>query len=156
VFIRSQFSLFSRPIFFSRRYQSKPRPLQSDIVTDSTQTSPKMDALLRQSRSVCPFLKSTCPATLRSLATTARQVSPGGGTISNLQIIARRCPVMGKAMAVQSAKSGHSRLSGLLGGRRAYSTKAQIHTATTHRAYVEVEPLRHRDNGMMDRCARQR
>lgn len=63
---------------------------------------------------------------------------------------------MGKAMAVQTAKNGHSMLSGVLGGRRAYSTKAKIHTATAHRAYVEAEPLRHRDNGIMDSVTRQR
>lgn len=99
---------------------------------------------------MCPFLKSTCPATLRTLSTTTRRVSPGGGTISNLQIIARRCPVMGKAMAVQTAKTGRPRLDGLLKGLRTYSTKAKIHTASSHRASVDVEPLMHRDTGMMD------
>ena len=108
-----------------------------------------MDALLRQSRMMCPFLKSTCPATLRSLSTTTRRLSPGGGTISNLQIIARRCPVMGKAMAVQTAKSGgRSRLGGVMKGLRTYSAKAKLHTASSYRANVDVEPLRHRDNGM--------
>ena len=64
-----------------------------------------MEALLNQSRAMCPFLKHTSPATLRSLATSTRPSgSPGGGTISNLQIIARRCPVMSKALAVQSAR----------------------------------------------------
>ena len=62
-----------------------------------------MEALLHQSKGVCPFLKKTSPATLRSLSTTTRQ-SPGGGTITNLQFIARRCPVMNKALAVQSAR----------------------------------------------------
>lgn len=105
---------------------------------------------------MCPFLKSTCPATLRSLSTTTRRVSPGGGTISNLQIIARRCPVMGKAMAVQTAKSGRSRLDGLLRGLGTYGAKAKIHTASSHRANVDVEPLMHRDNGMMNCLAHQR
>lgn len=108
-----------------------------------------MDALLRQSRAMCPFLKSTCPATLRSLSTTTRRVSPGGGTISNLQIIARRCPVMGKAMAVQTAKNGRTRLDGVLRGLGTYSAKAKIHTASSHRANVNVEPLRRRGNGMI-------
>jgi 5-aminolevulinate synthase len=62
-----------------------------------------MEALLRQSKGMCPFLKKTSPATLRSLSTTTHQ-SPGGGTITNLQFIARRCPVMNKALAVQSAR----------------------------------------------------
>ncbi|EXJ79914.1 5-aminolevulinate synthase, mitochondrial [Capronia epimyces CBS 606.96] len=62
-----------------------------------------MEALLHQSKGVCPFLKKTSPATLRSLSTSTHQ-SPGGGTITNLQFIARRCPVMNKALAVQSAR----------------------------------------------------
>ncbi|RMZ83710.1 hypothetical protein DV738_g888, partial [Chaetothyriales sp. CBS 135597] len=62
-----------------------------------------MEALLRQSKGMCPFLKKTSPATLRSMSTTQHH-SPGGGTITNLQFIARRCPVMNKALAVQSAR----------------------------------------------------
>jgi 5-aminolevulinate synthase len=62
-----------------------------------------MESLLGQSRAMCPFLKKTSPATLRSLST-ATHHSPGGGTITNLQFIARRCPVMNKALAVQSAR----------------------------------------------------
>ena len=63
-----------------------------------------MEALLRQSKGVCPFLKKTSPTTLRSLSTSTRQ-SPGGGTITNLQFVARRCPVMNKALAVRSAQN---------------------------------------------------
>ncbi|KAK5096658.1 hypothetical protein LTS08_007531 [Lithohypha guttulata] len=62
-----------------------------------------MEALLRQSKGVCPFLKKTAPGTLRTLSTTVHH-SPGGGTISKLQHYARRCPVMNKGLAVQSAK----------------------------------------------------
>lgn len=62
-----------------------------------------MEALLRTSKGMCPFLKKTAPAVLRTMSTTVRQ-SPGGGTISNLQFYGRRCPVMNKALAVQSAK----------------------------------------------------
>lgn len=61
-----------------------------------------MESLLQQSRAMCPFLKRTSPSTLRSLATATRPTR--GGTMSNLQVIARRCPVMGKALAVQSAR----------------------------------------------------
>lgn len=68
-----------------------------------------MEALLQQSRSLCPFLQRTSPATLRSLSTgagaSASSGSPGGGTMSNLQVIARRCPVMSKALAVQTSRS---------------------------------------------------
>lgn len=62
-----------------------------------------MEALLRQSKGVCPFLKQTNPAALRALSSTAHH-SPGGGTISKLQHYAKRCPVMNKGLAVQSAK----------------------------------------------------
>ncbi|KAL4942119.1 hypothetical protein BDV06DRAFT_169009 [Aspergillus oleicola] len=64
-----------------------------------------MEALLQQSRAMCPFLKRSSPTTLRTLATATRpSTSPGGGTMSNLQRLARRCPVMSKALAVQSAR----------------------------------------------------
>jgi 5-aminolevulinate synthase len=69
-----------------------------------------MESLLNQSRAMCPFLKRTCPASLRALSTTTRpSTSPGGGTISNLQVIARRCPVMSKALAVQSSRLASAR-----------------------------------------------
>ncbi|KAF3901783.1 hypothetical protein AA313_de0204504 [Arthrobotrys entomopaga] len=68
-----------------------------------------MEALLRQSRAVCPFLKKTSPSALRALSTSTSTVhhAPGiaGGKMSNLQILARRCPVMGKALAVRSARN---------------------------------------------------
>ncbi|DAA79312.1 TPA_exp: 5-aminolevulinic acid synthase [Trichophyton benhamiae CBS 112371] len=76
-----------------------------------------MESLLQQSRALCPFLKKTAPATLRALSTTTRPSSSVvGGTITNLQVVARRCPVMGKALAVQSARialrSGEARAFG--------------------------------------------
>ncbi|PLN76652.1 5-aminolevulinic acid synthase HemA [Aspergillus taichungensis] len=64
-----------------------------------------MESLLQQSRAMCPFLKRTSPGALRTLSTATRPTaSPGGGTMSNLQVLARRCPVMSKALAVQSAR----------------------------------------------------
>ena len=107
-----------------------------------------MEALLRQSRSMCPFLNKTSPATLRSLSTSTRHVSPGGGTMSNLQVLARRCPVMGKAMAVQSAKTNASTLNGVFGGTRAYSGKARLHTSRAHNANVETNAVRSEGGGM--------
>ncbi|PNS15585.1 5-aminolevulinate synthase, mitochondrial [Sphaceloma murrayae] len=104
-----------------------------------------MEALLRQSRSMCPFLSKTSPATLRSLSTSTsiQQSSPGGSMMSNLQIVARRCPVMGKALSVQSARSTNSILSGAYGGSRAYSARvprAGLHTTQRHEARaVETE-----------------
>ncbi|KAH7122491.1 5-aminolevulinate synthase-like protein [Dendryphion nanum] len=107
-----------------------------------------MEALLRQSRSMCPFLSKTSPATLRSLSTTAasHHVSPGAGSMSNLQVLARRCPIMGKALAVQSARSGNSALAGAFGGVRAYSTRvnrAKLHTSSAKEAQaVDINKVR--------------
>ncbi|EHK96230.1 PLP-dependent transferase [Glarea lozoyensis ATCC 20868] len=108
-----------------------------------------MDAALRQSKALCPFLKKTSPATLRSLSTSspARQASPGGGSMSNLQTIARRCPVMGKALAVQTAKTANVGLGGVaaIGAIRAFtgkasknnSGKAGLHTTRPRDAKIE-------------------
>jgi 5-aminolevulinate synthase len=87
-----------------------------------------MESLLHQSKHLCPFLKKTSPSTLRSLSTATRP-SPGGGTMSNLQTIARRCPVMSKALAVQSAR---------MGGNRAFSNTAGLGKAgvTAARVYA--------------------
>ncbi|KAL9108919.1 MAG: hypothetical protein Q9227_006315 [Pyrenula ochraceoflavens] len=62
-----------------------------------------MESFISQSKGMCPFLKKTSPAALRAMSTATRQ-SPGGGTITNLQHYAKRCPVMNKALAVQSAR----------------------------------------------------
>lgn len=97
-----------------------------------------MDAVLRQSKAVCPFLKKASPATLRALSTTARpQASPCGGTMSKLQLYAHRCPVMGKALAVQSSKHG------AVAAIRALSTqsKAKIHTSANKEARAMDGPL---------------
>ncbi|KAF2263914.1 5-aminolevulinate synthase-like protein [Lojkania enalia] len=106
-----------------------------------------MEAILRQSRSMCPFLSKTSPATLRSLSTTAtgHDVSPGAGSMSNLQVLARRCPIMGKALAVQSARFGNNVLAGAFGGVRAYHTRvsrSRLHTSSAKEAQaVGVEKL---------------
>ena len=114
-----------------------------------------MDAVLRQSKSVCPFLKQASPATLRSLSTTTR-ASPGGGSMSNLQTIARRCPIMGKALAVQTAKSGKVGFGGVaaLGAIRAFtgkvnSGKAKLHTTRSHEARAVEGSLFVRENGAL-------
>ncbi|KAF1981790.1 5-aminolevulinate synthase mitochondrial precursor [Aulographum hederae CBS 113979] len=97
-----------------------------------------MEALLRQSKGMCPFLHKTSPATLRSLSTSrVHNASAGGGTMSNLQVIARRCPVMGKALAVQSARVRDATLGGVYGGVRAYHSKvgkAKLHTTSPKEA----------------------
>ena len=67
--------------------------------------------------------------------------------MSNLQVLARRCPVMGKAMAVQSAKTGQCGLNGVFGGTRAYGGKAKIHTTGKQHASVASNMMRREQNG---------
>ncbi|KAI2639678.1 tetrapyrrole biosynthesis, 5-aminolevulinic acid synthase [Hypomontagnella submonticulosa] len=101
-----------------------------------------MDAVLRQSKAMCPFLKKASPATLRALSTSTRpQASPCGGTISKLQLLGQRCPVMGKALAIQSARVGRAPMAGAaaVAGIRNYSSqskpgRAKIHTSRSHEA----------------------
>jgi 5-aminolevulinate synthase len=108
-----------------------------------------MDSVLRQSKAMCPFLKKASPATLRALSTATRpKTSPCGGTISKLQLLGQRCPVMGKALAVQSAKYGHSAVTGAVAitGIRAFSghqkpSRAKIHTSRVQEARAVESPL---------------
>ncbi|KAF7189305.1 5-aminolevulinate synthase, mitochondrial [Pseudocercospora fuligena] len=109
-----------------------------------------MEALLRQSRAMCPFLNKTSPATLRTLSTSTsvQQTAPGGGAMTNLQTIARRCPIMGKALSVRSAQVGNAALSGAFGGTRAYHAKvprANLHTTSAKEAKAVEMPHRARD-----------
>lgn len=66
--------------------------------------------------------------------------------MSNLQVLGRRCPIMGKALAVQSARIGNSALAGAFGGVRAYHSRvnrAKLHTSTVKEAQaVDLENLR--------------
>lgn len=109
--------------------------------TSRTAQSNIMEALLRQSRSMCPFLSKTSPATLRSLSTTTAAAShaPGAGSMSNLQVLGRRCPIMGKALAIQSARNGNTALAGAFGGVRAYHSRvnrAKLHSSAAKEAQV--------------------
>ncbi|KAJ9150711.1 5-aminolevulinate synthase [Pleurostoma richardsiae] len=109
-----------------------------------------MDSVLRQSKAMCPFLKAASPATLRALSTTTRPqaASSCGGTISKLQLLGQRCPVMGKALAVQSAKFGRSGMAGPV-HVAALSTlpahgkagKAKLHTSRAQEARAVESPL---------------
>jgi 5-aminolevulinate synthase len=69
--------------------------------------------------------------------------------MSNLQVLARRCPIMGKALTVQSARSGNSALAGAFGGARAYHTRvsrAKLHTSAPKEAQaVNMERLAPKD-----------
>ncbi|KAK3713908.1 5-aminolevulinate synthase, mitochondrial [Vermiconidia calcicola] len=120
-----------------------------------------MEALLRQSRAMCPFLNKTSTATLRSLSTSTavHHTAPGGGAMSNLQITARRCPVMGKALALSSARVGSAQsarisnaaIAGAFGGPRAYhsaskSPKAKLHTTASKEAQAVEMPSAGREH----------
>lgn len=67
--------------------------------------------------------------------------------MSNLQLLARRCPIMGKAMAVQTAKTGNPGLCGAFGGVRAYGGKAKLHTTRNHYATVDSDTVPRKING---------
>lgn len=66
--------------------------------------------------------------------------------MSNLQVVARRCPVMGKALAVQSSRAGNAALAGAYGGTRAYHSRvprANLHTTRPKEARaVDAAPIR--------------
>lgn len=85
-----------------------------------------MEGLSRISLRTCPFLRKTSPAVLRSLSTSTRR----HGSLSKLQAIASHCPVMDKAMAVQSVRAGQQ-ASGSLETSRAYHSRAP-HTRLKH------------------------
>ena len=71
--------------------------------------------------------------------------------MSNLQVLARRCPVMGKAMAVQSAKNVNHPLNGVFGGVRAYGGKAKIHTSRAQHAQVALDVVKRETARMSSR-----
>ncbi|KAH9887475.1 tetrapyrrole biosynthesis, 5-aminolevulinic acid synthase [Xylariomycetidae sp. FL2044] len=108
-----------------------------------------MDTVLRQSKAMCPFLKKSSPATLRALSISTRPLaSQCGGTISKLQLLGQRCPVMGKALAIQSARGGKTAMApaATVNGFRHYSSKpktgkAKIHTSRTREARAVETPL---------------
>ena len=120
-----------------------------------------MESLLRQSKHMCPFLNKTSTATLRSLSTSAsvKHTAPGGGAMSNLQLIARRCPVMGKALAqssarvgsAQSSRIGNAAIAGAFGSPRAYHSpsrtpKAKLHTTASREAQAVDMPTARREH----------
>ena len=72
--------------------------------------------------------------------------------MSNLQVIARRCPVMGKALTVQSARNGAAGLGGVFGGTRAYKSKANMHTTPARYATVSPEVLQRGSAGTQTMC----
>lgn len=119
-----------------------------------------MEAVLK-GRAMCPFLQKTSPATLRSLSTSTRpHASPGGGSMSNLQTIAGRCPVMGKALAVQTAKAAKVGFGGVTSTKaiRGFSGKvstgkAKLHTSRSNEARAVEDTVFGRENGMFLLCS---
>lgn len=112
--------------------------------------------MLQQSRAMCPFLKRTSPGTLRTLATASRP-STNGGTMSNLQVLARRCPVMSKALAVQSARmSGTKRFTSCAAGVssvkpfKAPTGKRALHTTGGHPASLATGTYEKNGQGEID------
>lgn len=136
----SAFSRLSHPSVLLLSYHYTPS-INSHLNANWI-TGQAMETLLRQSRTMCPFLKKTSPATLRSMSksTQLHHPSPGGGAMSNLQVIARRCPVMGKALSVQAGRNiASSALAGAFCGVRAYHSRAgraKLHTTAPKQAEV--------------------
>lgn len=112
-----------------------------------------MESLLQQSRAVCPFLNKTSPAALRSLSTAVRPTTPGGRTQSNLHVMARRCPVMSKALAVQSARlSATKRFTATasvagMKSLRACPAKRDLHTTSGNGASLDSETYQRSQRG---------
>ncbi|KAL2108224.1 hypothetical protein VUR80DRAFT_4089 [Thermomyces stellatus] len=102
-----------------------------------------MDSVLRQSKAVCPFLKQSSPATLRALSTTARRQeqvpSYCGGSMSKLQLLANRCPIMSKAIAVRSAHYGRSVMArSAVAGIRGFNSHSKTAQAKIHTSRAEA------------------
>lgn len=119
-----------------------------------------MEALLQQSRTMCPYLKRTAPSTLRTLSTAPATPSSGGGsTMTNLQVVARRCPVMSKALAVQGARSGQrgfsTRPAGVSSTRlfRAPVGNRALHTTGKHPASLSEGEYRKGEQGKTELLA---
>lgn len=71
--------------------------------------------------------------------------------MSNLQILANRCPVMGKAMAVQASKSFKAPFRVPYTAARSfgeYRGKARLHTSGVQAATVDTAMVQETVNGM--------
>jgi 5-aminolevulinate synthase len=82
-----------------------------------------MERVLNTAHKACPFLHNASAATLRNLSVKA----PTGVANSKLMNKAQQCPVMGKAIAVQTSRF-HS------------SAKAATPTPSASRAIAANEP----------------
>lgn len=103
-----------------------------------------MEAALRQSVAVCPFMKRTTPSQLRCLSSSSAPT----GVMSRLQSYGSKCPVMGKAMSLQSRSGNASAAIRSVVGATARSyhsktSKADIHTSSQAKARaVDVNIIR--------------
>ena len=90
-----------------------------------------MESVLRQSKAMCPFLRQATPARLRALSMAtacphsfsqplSSVSSSGGGSMSRLTMLAQRCPVMSKAMAITASNTNAT----VVAGVRRLSSKA--------------------------------
>lgn len=64
--------------------------------------------------------------------------------MTKLQIYAHRCPIMGKAMAVQSSKYGAAAATGIRafsGQAKSGGSKAKLHTSRNQEARAVESPL---------------
>src|SRR6266540_193414 len=72
-----------------------------------------MEAIVNHCKKACPFLHNSTTATLRKLSrmpAPAGSTSEAGGNVRTnaLTTMAQKCPVMGKAMAIQSKNYFHT------------------------------------------------
>jgi 5-aminolevulinate synthase len=82
---------------------------------------------------------------------TATHYSPGGGTITNLQFIARRCPVMNKALAVQSARIRPSSVGRVASGVGIKSAMMKnLHTTADKKANLDPRMYHKKDEGKIE------
>lgn len=76
--------------------------------------------------------------------------------MSNLQVLGRRCPIMGQALAVQSAKGGNfvNMMSGVAAirafSRKATAGKAKLHTSAPKEARAMEGILVNQDGMLTD------
>ncbi|EFR02790.1 5-aminolevulinate synthase [Nannizzia gypsea CBS 118893] len=101
-----------------------------------------MESLLRRLNDSCSFLRSTSPATLRSLSTSSCGSYMHQGSnfrMSNLLVAANRCPVTGKAMSAQRARTNiNGLLTSIFSRSPAYPlrlSRACLHTAVPKSAH---------------------
>ncbi|KAE8375255.1 pyridoxal phosphate-dependent transferase [Aspergillus bertholletiae] len=87
-----------------------------------------METASRVSLQICPFLRRTSPTVLRSLST---RTPARPGSLSKLQTIASRCPVMDQALTVQSARVGRQKPGTLRAASPIYHSRA-AHSGRSH------------------------